>query len=179
MYALIYQRLTRYTFSSECFFRRLVKNTTPIALKILTFQIAKDRIFNLQNDWLLFGGKSMNSTNDTSAIALDVFEMYLGKSYVLPDSAVFFFQNIGHGVWEIWSGFRASKSDTIGILKVGMTSKDRMEIDDLMRYRTNFRGVELRAITVVSAFLRLIFCSTRGYQELLRTSYLLADYRSR
>lgn len=83
------------------------------------------------------------------AIASVVFDTYLDKSYVLPDSCVFLFQKIGNNVWEIWSGFRASKLDTIRVFKTGLASKYHMEIYDSIDLRTNFWGATLKATTVV------------------------------
>jgi len=103
----------------------------------------------LQNDWLLFNQKLISNTNDTLKIASVVFETYLSKSYVLPDSGVFLFQEIGSNVWEIWSGFRASKFDRIRVFKTGFASKYYIEINDSIELRTNFRGANLKAITVV------------------------------
>jgi len=112
-------------------------------------KVSNDRLFNLQNDWLLFDRKSISNTNDTLTIASVVFETYLGESYVLPDSGVFLFQKIGNNVWEIWSGFRASKLDTIRVFKTGSASKYHIEINDSIQLRTNFRGATLKATTVV------------------------------
>jgi len=103
----------------------------------------------LQNDWLLFNQKLISNTNDTLTIASVVFEAYFGKSYVLPDSGVFLFQKIGNNVWEIWSGFRASKLDTIRVFKTGLASRYHIELNDSIKLRTNFRGVTLKATTVV------------------------------
>jgi len=103
----------------------------------------------LQNDWLLFNQKSISNTNDTFKTASVVFETYLGTSYVLPDSCVFLFQEIGNNVWEIWSGFRASKLDTIRVFKTGLASKYHIEINKSLDLRMNFRGATLKATTVV------------------------------
>lgn len=103
----------------------------------------------MQNDWFLFNQKLVLNTNDTLTIASIVFETYLGKSYVLPDSGVFLFQEIGNNDWEIWSGFRASKLDAIRVFKTGLVSKYHIEINDSIRLRTNFRGAKLKATTVV------------------------------
>lgn len=102
----------------------------------------------MQNDWLLFNQKSISNTNDTLTIVSIVFEKYLGKSYVLPDSGVFLFQKIGNNVWEIWSGFQSSKLDAIRVFKIGSASK-YIEMNDSIELRTNFRGTTLKAITVV------------------------------
>jgi len=103
----------------------------------------------------LFNQKSISNTSDTLTIASVVFETYLGKSYVLPDSGVFLFQKIGNNVWEIWSGFRASKLDTIRVFKTGLASKYHIEINDSTELRMNFRGVTLKATTVVRITPRL------------------------
>jgi len=103
----------------------------------------------LQNDWFLFNQKLVLNTNDTLTIASVVFKTYLGKSYVLPDSGVFLFQEIENNDWEIWSGFRASKLDAIRVFKTGLVSKYHIEINDSLKLRTNFRGANLKATTVV------------------------------
>lgn len=106
----------------------------------------------MQNDWVLFNPKmtSISNSKDVSTIVLDIFNKYLDKYYILPDSEVFLFQEIKNNVWEIWSGFRASKLDVMRVFKMGMASKDYIELGDVMKQKTDFKGVELKAITVVS-----------------------------
>lgn len=118
-------------------------------INIIIVQVSNDRLFNLQNDWFLFNQKLVLNTNDTLTIASVVFKTYLGKSYVLPDSGVFLFQEIENNDWEIWSGFRASKLDAIRVFKTGLVSKYHIEINDSLKLRTNFRGANLKATTVV------------------------------
>lgn len=106
----------------------------------------------MQNDWVLFHSKITSTSNnkDASTIVSKVFNTYLDKYYILPDSGVFLFQEIENNVWEIWSGFRASKLDVMRVFKIGMVSKDHIKFGDLMKQRMDFRGVELKATTVVS-----------------------------
>lgn len=120
---------------------------------VMIFKVSTERIFTLQNDWVLFNGK-MNG-NDTSTAAREVFRKFLDESYVLPDSGVFLFQKTRKRAWEIWTGFRASKSDAIRVFRVGTTFGDRMEIGD-SEPRKNFRGVQLKATAVVSGYYRTV-----------------------
>ncbi|XP_029347065.1 ionotropic receptor 75a-like [Acyrthosiphon pisum] len=130
-------------------FSRTVAKNTFLCTCASYFGVSNNRLFNLQNDWLLFNQKSISNTSDTLTIASVVFETYLGKSYVLPDSGVFLFQKIGNNVWEIWSGFRASKLDTIRVYKTGLASKYHIEINDSTEIRMDFRGATLKATTVI------------------------------
>lgn len=100
---------------------------------------------------MLFRQDAISNNTDAVTIVSNLFETYLGKSYILPDSGVFFFHKVENrsSLWEIWIGFRVSKSDVIRVYKIGVASKDRMEIDDQIKLRTNFRGVELKTTTVV------------------------------
>lgn len=106
-------------------------------------------MFSSQNDWVFFNGDGYPNNDNTMAVALNEFETHLGESYVLPDSGVFLYQKTGRGVWEIWSGFRASKRDAIRVFRAGVASVDRIELYDLIGQKTDFRGVELKATTVV------------------------------
>lgn len=104
----------------------------------------------MQNDWVFFNSKTKSNSQHSSKIASDVFKTYLDTYYILPDSEVFLFQEIENNIWEIWSGFRASKFDVMRVFKIGMASKVHMEIDNFMKEKTDFRGIELKTTTVVS-----------------------------
>lgn len=78
-----------------------------------------------------------------------MFETYLGNAYVLPDSGVFLFQKINNDKWEIWSGFRASKSDAYRVFRVGTSSSNGSINNESYIERRNFRGIILKANTVV------------------------------
>jgi len=78
------------------------------------------------------------------------FQLYLGNAYVLPDASVFLFLKTYDGVWEIWSGFRASKSDAIRVFEIGTASSNRLTIrEEIHDEKRNFRGVTLKSTTVV------------------------------
>lgn len=105
----------------------------------------------MQNDWILFGKNVATNTTNTTSLALKIFETYLGDAYVLPDSGVFLFQEIDNDVWEIWNGFRFSKSDTLRVFKIGSASPNNLmiNVNDLYAVSRNFRGVTLKANAVV------------------------------
>lgn len=107
----------------------------------------------MQNDWILFGKNVASNTTNTTSLALKIFETYLGDAYVLPDSGVFLFQEIDNDVWEIWNGFRFSISDTMRVFKIGSTSPNNLNANDLYAERRNFHGVTLRANAVVRIYL--------------------------
>lgn len=113
-------------------------------------------MFNALNDWILLGGQPAvtNETNTTAAsLAMEIFQTYLGEAYVLPDAGVFLFQKTGQkDLWYIWNGFRASKSDTMRVYKIGTASPERLEIDDLRDERRDFRGITLKVNTVVRKY---------------------------
>lgn len=82
--------------------------------------------------------------------ALQTFQKYLADAYFLPDSGVFLFQEIDGGDrWEIWNGFRASKSDKIRVFKTATTSPDYYETSDSDDEKRDFRGITLKSTTVV------------------------------
>lgn len=116
-------------------------------------------MFSSQNDWVFFNGHGYPNNGNTMAVALNEFRTHLGGSYVLPDSGIFLYQETGRGVWEIWSGFRASKRDAIRVFRAGAASVDRTELYDLIGHKTDFGGVQLKATTVVGT---LIPCGSRS-----------------
>lgn len=87
----------------------------------------------------------------TSAqFALRTFQIYLANAYVLPDAGVFLFLETNNDVWEIWSGFRASKLDSIRVFEYGTASSNRLTVvRELHDERRNFRGITLKSTTVV------------------------------
>ncbi|XP_022171946.1 glutamate receptor ionotropic, kainate 4-like [Myzus persicae] len=87
----------------------------------------------------------------TSAqFALRTFQIYLANAYVLPDAGVFLFLETNNDVWEIWSGFRASKLDSIRVFEYGTASSNRLTVvRELHDERRNFRGITLKSTTVI------------------------------
>ncbi|XP_050060032.1 glutamate receptor ionotropic, kainate glr-3-like [Aphis gossypii] len=112
-------------------------------------QISNDRLFNTQNDWILFDQNSFANETNSAQFALRTFQLYLGNAYVLPDASVFLFLKTYDGVWEIWSGFRASKSDAIRVFEIGTASLNRMTIREMHDEKRNFRGVTLKSTSVI------------------------------
>ncbi|VVC30078.1 Ionotropic glutamate receptor [Cinara cedri] len=125
------------------------ERSTNVFQRISNFRV----VFNAQNDWILLDGQPVvaNETNMTAAsLATEIFQTYLGEAYVLPDSGVFLFQMTGQkDFWHIWNGFRASKSDTMRVYKIGTASPESLEIDDLREERRDFRGITLKVNTVI------------------------------
>lgn len=103
----------------------------------------------MQNDWVLLD-ENQQVTDETNGTTL---ETYLGDAYVLPDSAVFLFQRTDENFWKIWNGFRAGKSGPIRTFEIGTTSTSHLNISDLNGERRDFRGITLKANTVVCAYL--------------------------
>jgi len=116
-------------------------------------KVSNDRLFNTQNDWILFDHGSIVNEMTSAQFALRTFQMYLANAYVLPDSGVFLFLETYNDVWDIWSGFRASKSDTIRVFEYGTASSNRLTIRELHEERRNFRGITLKSTTVVRTFI--------------------------
>jgi len=86
----------------------------------------------------------------SAQFALQTFKIYLANAYILPDSGVFLFLKTNNNVWEIWSGFRASKLDSIRVFEYGMASSNQLTIiRELHDERRNFRGIILKSTTVV------------------------------
>jgi len=112
-------------------------------------KISNDRLFNTQNDWILFDQSSFANETSSAQFALRTFQVYLANAYVLPDASVFLFIKTYGGVWEIWSGFRASKSDSIRVFEIGKASSNRLTIHEINYEKGNFRGATLKSTTVV------------------------------
>lgn len=134
------------------------------------FQASDRWLFNVQNDWILFS-RDRAAVGETSAmsVALKVFNTHFNDAYVLPDSSVFLVQETGDNVWEVWNGFKASKSDTIRVFKIGTASPNFLNISGLLyEEKRNFRGITLKANSVVRiyAILRTIMCGRK--KELTR-----------
>jgi len=117
-------------------------------------QASKHRLFNMQNDWILINSRQNEShSRKTSAIALETFEMHLSEAYVLPESNVFLFVDFAGG-WEIWEGFKVGKMERIQVNRYGMVTTDKLnfEKNHSISFRSNLRGITLKATTVVSRY---------------------------
>lgn len=115
-------------------------------------QASKHRLFNMQNDWVLINSRRNESrVLDTSEIALETFEMHLSEAYVLPESNVFLFIDTTSG-WEIWEGFKVGKMERIQVNKHGVVTSDGLyfEKNGSISFKSNLRGITLKATTVVS-----------------------------
>ncbi|XP_060852766.1 glutamate receptor ionotropic, kainate glr-3-like [Rhopalosiphum padi] len=113
---------------------------------------SKHRLFNMQNDWILINSRQNEShSRKTSAIALETFEMHLSEAYVLPESNVFLFVDFAGG-WEIWEGFKVGKMERIQVNRYGMVTTDKLnfEKNHSISFRSNLRGITLKATTVIS-----------------------------
>lgn len=121
-------------------------------------QASKHRLFNMQNDWILINSRGNESRSlNTSAIALETFEMHLSEAYVLPESNVFLFIDTASG-WEIWEGFKVGKMERIQVNRHGMVTSDGIFLakNDSISFKSNLRGTTLKATTVVSRY--YVFC---------------------
>lgn len=104
----------------------------------------------MQNDWILFNQNPLVNNANSTLFASQTFEIYFSNAYVLPDSGIFLFQQIDDNVWEIWSGFRASKLDTIRVFKIGAVSSNYFySMNVFNNERSDFRGITLKSATVV------------------------------
>ncbi|CAH1738068.1 unnamed protein product [Aphis gossypii] len=113
---------------------------------------SKHRLFNMQNDWILINSQRNEShLQDTSKIAFETFEMHLSEAYVLPESNVFLFVDIADG-WEIWEGFKVGKMERIQINRYGLVTTDKLNLQKnySILFRSNLRGITLKATTVIS-----------------------------
>lgn len=115
-------------------------------------QASNDRLFNIQNDWILFNRHDDPNRPDTLDTALRSFKTHMSRAYALPDSRVYLMVKVGKGRWEIWDGFRFNVYGDFRVSRVGTVTSDRVEV----KYpdRTNFYGTVLRASTVVSLLKR-------------------------
>jgi len=117
-------------------------------------QASKNRLFNMQTDWILINSQRNESRLlNTSAIALETFEMHLSEAYVLPESNVFLFIDTADG-WEIWEGFKVGKMERIRVNRHGMVTSDGLYLakNDSISFKSNLRGITLKATTVVSRY---------------------------
>lgn len=112
----------------------------------------------MQNDWILFGTNQIMNETKSDLYALRTFEVYLGNAYILPDSGVFLFQEADNNIWDIWNGFRASKSGAFRVFKISTASPNSLIINfnDLINERNNFRGITFKSTTVVGIQIKLI-----------------------
>lgn len=125
----------------------------------MRLQASKHRLFNMQNDWILINSKRNESyVLNSSAIALETFEMHLSEAYVLPDSNVFLLIDTASG-WEIWEGFKVGKMERIRVNRHGIVTSDGIYFDknDSISFKSNLRGITLKATTVVSIDMVLTF----------------------
>lgn len=117
-------------------------------------QASKNRLFNIQNNWILIDSqRDANRVLETSMIALETFEIYLNKSYVLPESNVYLLiETDDNYAWEIWEGFKVSKMEKIQVHRHGIMTSDSIELNnnDSILLKSNLRGITLKATTVVS-----------------------------
>jgi len=125
----------------------------------MCLQASKHRLFNMQIDWILIDSRRNGSyVLNTSAIALETFEMHLSEAYILPDSNVFLFIDTASG-WEIWEGFKVGKMERIRVNRHGIVTRDEIYFDknDSISFKSNLRGITLKATTVVSRYYDIIF----------------------
>lgn len=86
-------------------------------------------------------------------IALETFEIYLNKSYVLPESNVYLLiETDDNYAWEIWAGFKVSKMEKIQVHRHGIVTSDGIELNnnDSILLKSDLRDITLKATTVVS-----------------------------
>lgn len=111
-------------------------------------QASNERLFNLQNSWILFNHHGKLTDSDSLEVALETFKTHMSDAYVMPDSRVYLLIETDHNFWEVWDGFRLNVSEEIQVSQVGIMTPDRVEIK--LSDRTNFHRIGIRASTVVS-----------------------------
>lgn len=114
----------------------------------VTKQASNRRLYNLQNEWILFDRHGNPDKTDSREIASHSFRTFMNQSYAMPDSRVYLLIEVGRHVWEVWDGFRSSVVDQVRVSKVGVMTPDRVEFKH--SDRTDFRRAVLSASTVVS-----------------------------
>lgn len=134
--------------------RRDVINTYIIIITNVNLpQASKHRLFNMQNDWILITSRRLdeNRGRNTSAIALETFEVHLNEAYVLPESNVFLFVATVGG-WEIWEGFKVGMIERIQVHRLGTVTDNGLDLEKnhSVSFRSDLRGITLKATTVVS-----------------------------
>ncbi|VVC30079.1 Ionotropic glutamate receptor [Cinara cedri] len=122
---------------------------------VLFQQASKDRLFDMRNNWILINSRAdCVSSNDGQQVALETFETYLSEAYVLPESNVFLLvqTNDRDSSWDIWEGFKVSKTERIRVYRHGSASVNRLEVLDnnSVSLRSDLRGITLKATTVIS-----------------------------
>ncbi|XP_050546126.1 uncharacterized protein LOC126908256 [Daktulosphaira vitifoliae] len=110
----------------------------------------KNRLFDMQNDWVLYNSRRIYNTSDISSIVLDTFETHLSNAYILPDSNVYMFINVVNDGWEIWEGFRTGKEQPFKVFKCGKATADYVILNNINTERRNLKGIILKATTVIS-----------------------------
>jgi len=116
----------------------------------------------------LFDEGSLANEMSSAQFALRTYQIYLTNAYVLPDAGVFLFLETYSDIWEIWSGFRASKLDTIRVFKYGTASSNWLTILELHNERRNFRGITLKSTTVV--------CRHQQYESKMKQNKISKDF---
>lgn len=145
-------------------------------------QASDNRLFDKQNQWIIVDSRlTTKRAANTAEVAARTFEKYLDGAYVLPESNVFVLvatDNAGTGrAWDVWEGFKISKTERIRVYRHGTVMGDmRAQFDSnrSMAVRTDLLGVTLKATTVVRFEPRLgkrRFCLTlEGSNRRHRTS---------
>lgn len=127
-------------------------------------QASDNRLFDMQNQWILVDSRptTKRATNTSAEVAARTFEKYLNGAYVLPESNVFMLvatDNVGTGhAWDVWEGFKISKTERIRVYRHGTVMGDmRAQLDGnrSMAVRTDLLGITLKATTVVRTKPRL------------------------
>lgn len=111
----------------------------------------------MRNIWILINSRADYADSaDGREVALETFETHLSTAYVLPDSNVFLLVRTGgrDARWVIWEGFRAGKTDRIRVYRHGSATAGRLEVfeNDSVSFRSDLRGITLKATTVVREF---------------------------
>lgn len=114
---------------------------------IFESQASDERLFNLQNEWVLFDRRGSSNGTVPREFAQRTFKTHMSRAYVLPDSRVYLLIETDDASWEIWDGFRLSVTEDVQVSRVGVVTPDRVEIKP--SDRTNLQRVVLRASTVV------------------------------
>ncbi|XP_050546128.1 uncharacterized protein LOC126908257 [Daktulosphaira vitifoliae] len=89
-----------------------------------------NRQFNVLRDWILFDSRASLKDQDNVGFALEIFELFMDRTRILPDSRVYLLTKVSQDVWEIWDGFRSNINEEVRVTKIGTV----MEFNVIMNY---------------------------------------------
>lgn len=126
-----------------------------LLMKKFTIKASKNRLFSMENYWILINSQQNLKSVDTAKVAQETFEICLSEAYVLPESNVILFVKIDDNAWELWEGFKVGKMEKIRVYKHGTATSGGLQLlNDSIALRSDLQGITLKATTVVRKFIR-------------------------